>query len=163
MTKLDSGPIDPEQFRNVLGRFASGVTIVTTKVADNIHGMTASSFVSVSLNPPLILVSIDKAARFHNLLKESGRFGVSILSENQQPLSNHFADRKTSGIEVPYIEKDNIALIDGAIAHLIVDVNQIYSAGDHSLFLGKVRYLKSFNGRPLVFYSGNYQKIHPIQ
>ena len=91
-------PFDSRQFRNALGRFSSGVTIVTTSHNGQAHGMTANAFVSVSIDPPLVLVSVDHRAAMHNFLPESKRYGVSILAERQEQLSNHFAGRTVEGL-----------------------------------------------------------------
>src|SRR5215831_20562820 len=85
---------DPSvEFRRTLGMFATGVTVITTRAGDQVHGMTANAFMSVSLRPPLILVSVDRRARMNALLREGVRFGVSVLEERQGALSDHFAGR----------------------------------------------------------------------
>ncbi len=85
--------IDTRQFRNALGRFASGVTVLTAEYEEQTHGMTANAFVSVSLDPPLILVSLDNRSNMHRILPQVRRFGISVLAEDQDALSNHFAGR----------------------------------------------------------------------
>ncbi len=83
--------IEPIEYRNVMGRFASGITIVSTSEGDQIHGMTANGFVSVSLHPPLVLVSIDHKAKMHQLLPKTRKYGISILKNDQEAVSRHFA------------------------------------------------------------------------
>lgn len=85
--------IDKREFRNTLGRFATGVTIVTAVEEGNVHGMTANAFMSVSLEPPLVLVSIDHKAKMHQILPKTRVYGISILREDQEAVSQHFAGR----------------------------------------------------------------------
>src|SRR5580698_8932993 len=103
-------------FRNALGRFASGVTVVTAHHEDHTHGMTANAFVSVSLDPPLVLVSLDNRSNMHRILPAAGRYGVSVLAEGQEALSNHFAGQKVPGMHVRFHMREGIPLLDGAVA-----------------------------------------------
>jgi flavin reductase (DIM6/NTAB) family NADH-FMN oxidoreductase RutF len=154
---------DTRQFRTALGRFASGVTIVTTRDSVRTHGMTANSFVSVSLTPPLILVSVDNRAAMHSLLPNTRYFGVSVLSEEQQDLSNHFAGREVEGIQISFVDKHDVPVIDGAVAHFVARVFDIHPAGDHTLYIGHVEHFEAYEGRPLVFHAGNYRRLHADQ
>jgi flavin reductase (DIM6/NTAB) family NADH-FMN oxidoreductase RutF len=158
-SESNSESVDTQEFRDVLGRFASGVTVITTVYEEAILGMTASAFVSVSLEPALVLVSIDKEANLHNILLEDTRFGISILSEGQLEISDHFAGRNSDEVEAPFVELGGAHLIEGAIAHIVADVVQIHPAGDHTLFVAEVRYLDSYEGKPLMFYRGQYKKL----
>jgi flavin reductase (DIM6/NTAB) family NADH-FMN oxidoreductase RutF len=151
---------DARQFRGALGRFASGVTIVTTRDSVRTHGMTANSFVSVSLDPPLILISVDNRAAMHTLLPVTRYFGVSVLAEDQHTLSNHFAGREVEGIEVPFVDKHDVPVIDGAVAHFVARVVDIHPAGDHTLYVGHVEHFETREGKPLVFHAGSYRKLH---
>ncbi len=148
--------VDPREFRNALGRFASGITIVTTAQEGAIHGMTANAFVSVSLDPPLVLVAADQRTTWHEKTLQSGRYGVSILSEKQGDLSNHFAGRSSKDIEVPFLWRHETPLIEGAIAHFVCRVVNTHLAGDHTLHIGQVEYLNYKDGKPLPFYAGEY-------
>ena len=154
-----TGSIEPREFRNVLGRFASGVTIVTTELDGQIHGMTANAFMSVSLDPPLVLVSVNRRANMHHLLASSGCYGVSILSVAQQVVSNHFAGRPVEGLTVSFVRKCNVPVVDGAVAHLIARVVDQHEAGDHTLYIGQVEYLDCRDGQPLLFYAGKYRQL----
>lgn len=150
---------DPRQYRNALGRFASGVTIVTTRDSDRTHGMTANSFVSVSLNPPLILVSVDNRAAMNLILPVTRYFGVSVLAEQQEPLSDHFAGRVVEGLQIPFVEKHDVPVIDGAVAHFVARVTDVHPAGDHTLFIGHVEFFEIREARPLLFHGGRYQYL----
>src|SRR5579871_3442638 len=94
--------IDPAHFRRVMGRFATGVTVITATVAGETRGMTANAFMSGSLDPPLCVVSVGKKARMHGFLLESGHFGVNILARGQEALIGHFAGRPVEGTDPKY-------------------------------------------------------------
>jgi len=146
-------------FRRALGRFASGVTVVTTQQGDCTHGMTASAFVSVSLDPPLVLVSLDNRSRMHQILPVIGCYGISVLAEDQEELSNHFAGRTVEGLSIRFIMRGNIPLLNGALAHFAVDIVDIHAAGDHTLYIGRVQHFEANDGKPLLFYAGSYDQI----
>lgn len=148
--------IDPRAFRDALGRFATGVTVITTVYEGDVHGMTANAFVSVSLGPPLVLISVDNRSRMNDLISKSGIYGVSVLSEDQEPLSRHFAGRPQEGLEVPFVWRNGVPLVAGTLARLVCGVEAIHPAGDHTLFLGRVGYLAHNDGAPLLFYTGSY-------
>ena len=152
--------IDPREFRNAMGRFATGVTIVTTEVEGETFGMTANAFLSVSLDPPLILISVGTKASMHERLPQSGRYGVSFLNEGQTDLSQHFAGQPVEGLEVPFVRKHDMPLIEGAVAHIVTKVVEAHPAGDHTLFIGEVEYLDSHDDRPLLFYAGKYHELN---
>jgi flavin reductase (DIM6/NTAB) family NADH-FMN oxidoreductase RutF len=148
------------EFRRVLGMFATGVTIITTRAGDQVHGMTANAFMSVSLRPPLVLVAVDRRARMHRLLYVGRTYGVNVLGENQDQLSDHFAGR--AGDQTPDASFEFIhetPLIEGAIAHLVARVARTFWGGDHSLFLGQVEYARWGEGRPLLFHGGRYEQL----
>jgi len=154
---------DTRQFRNALGRFASGVTVVTTCHEGRTHGMTANAFVSVSLAPPLVLVSIDNRAFLHRVLPETGRYGVSVLAEDQEALSNHFAGRTVEGLRTRFVERHGMPLLEGAVAYFVVRVIDAHAAGDHTLYIGHVEHFEAGDGRPLLFYGGKYQQLRSDQ
>src|SRR5579859_2827722 len=142
MEPVPTPTIDPLAFRATMGRFATGVTVVTVGAADDMHGMTANAFLSVSLNPPLVLVSVDNRARMSQQLVLGTRYGVNILSEKQEQLSRHFGGRPQEGIHIPFVWHDAAPLIEGCVAHIVARVIAIHSAGDHALYIGHVEYLK---------------------
>lgn len=151
--------IDPREFRQCMGRFATGVTIVTSEMNGDVRGMTANAFLSVSLEPPLVLVSVGHKAQMYTFLQKSKRYGVSILNEDQMNLSNHFAGGHDPELKVPFVRHDDMPLIEGAVAHIVTDVVDEVLAGDHTLFIGEVKYLNSHALRPLLFYGGNYSEL----
>jgi len=147
------------EFRRTLGMFATGVTVITTQVDEQIHGMTANAFMSVSLQPPLIVISVDRRARMNGLLREGVLFGVSVLEERQSVLSDRFAGRVTDGPEPDFELVHDVPLVEGALAHLVARVVRSYWGGDHSLFLGRVEYVRYGEGTPLLFHGGGYGRV----
>ncbi|MFT9790464.1 flavin reductase family protein [Streptomyces rhizosphaericola] len=146
----------PDRMRGALGHFASGVTVVTTATegpdGPHAHGMTANAFTSVSLDPPLVLVSISTHARSHRRIDDSGRYGVSILGAGQGPVAHHFAGGAQSPEAVSLEWRDGLPLVGGALVHLACRVRQSHRAGDHTLFVGEVEGLWLGSGGPLVHY-----------
>ena len=147
------------EFRRTLGMFATGVTVITTLLDEQIHGMTANAFMSVSLQPPLIVISVDRRARMNALLREEVRFGVSVLEERQSALSDRFAGRTGDGPEPEFELVHETPLVEGALAHLVARVVRSYWGGDHSLFLGRVEYVRYGEGTPLLFHGGGYGRV----
>ena len=147
-------------FRRTLGMFATGVTVLTTRVGEQVHGMTANAFMSVSLQPPLVLISIDRRARMGALLHEGTRFGVSVLEARQTGLSDRFAGRVADDLpEATFEIVHETPLVEGALAHLVARVVRSYWGGDHSLFLGQVEFARYGLGRPLLFHGGRYERL----
>lgn len=154
-----------EVLRQVFGAFATGVTVVTTGGAAP-HGMTANSFASVSLDPPLVLVCIDREAVMHRALGTAGAFGVSILAARQEGVARHFADRHrplgmTQFDDVRWAPGPHTGapMIDGAIAHVECEVWRTHDGGDHTIFIGRVL---SLDGRAdpdaLLFVQGRFRR-----
>ena len=123
--------------------------------------MTANAFMSVSLRPPLVLVSVDRRARMSHLLHEGMRFGVNVLEAGQAVLSDHFAGRVgRRATEEPRFELvHETPLVEGALAHLVARVVRSYWGGDHSLFLGQVEFARYGEGEPLLFHGGRYERL----
>jgi flavin reductase (DIM6/NTAB) family NADH-FMN oxidoreductase RutF len=147
------------EFRRTLGMFATGVTVITRLADEQIHGMTANAFMSVSLQPPLIVISVDRRARMNGLLREGVLFGVSVLEERQSALSDRFAGRTGDGADPEFELVHDTPLVEGALAHLVARVVRSYWGGDHSLFLGRVEYVRYGEGTPLLFHGGGYGRV----
>jgi flavin reductase (DIM6/NTAB) family NADH-FMN oxidoreductase RutF len=147
------------EFRDALGQFASGVTVVTAVENGKIHGMTANAFVSVSLDPPLVLVSLDNRSKIHRILSGARRYGVSVLAEDQRVLSDHFAGRTTEGVHVRFVSRVGTPPVEGAVAYFVVRVVDAHLAGDHTLYIGTVEHFESRDDKPLLFYAGRYQQL----
>lgn len=155
--------ISKEEFRRALSRFASGVTVVTTKDNEGkLYGITVSAFCSVSLAPPLVLVCIEKNAGSHHAFEQSRAFVVNILRENQKDISNHFASHisdKFSGIAyVSGIEE--LPVLTDALANLECSLRYSHEGGDHTIYVGEVKRSTVNDGNPLLYFHGNYRNIN---
>lgn len=154
--------IDADTFRSVLGRFASGVTIVTACDTDGVdHGMTVSAFCSLSLDPPMVLFCVDHAASMHEMLLDHPRCGVSILSSNQEAYSRRFADQDNERFDgIAYSRGESGAvLLEDALAHLEVRLTTHHEGGDHTVFIADVERATPRDGRPLLYYRGGYAQL----
>jgi len=155
--------IDPDTFRSVLGRFASGITVVTTRDGEGGHcGMTVSAFCSVSLVPPLVLVCVDHIASMHDMLLRASHFAVNILAADQEALSRRFSgpDEHKRFDGVGYTRgQSGAALLDDALAHLECRLVAHHEAGDHTIVVGEVESATPFPDRPLLYYRGGYAQL----
>ena len=165
---MSTSTLSPDLFRRVTGAFATGVTVVTVeREPGQVHGMTANSFASVSLDPLLILVCVDQDARLLSFLKTQRRFGVSVLREGQQALSEHFAKGEqtaetTERLGIRFFWTPNgVPLLHGALAHLACNLVEEHRAGDHTIFIGEVESLAAHDGEPLLFHRGQYRRLAP--
>ena len=152
---------DPIQFRNACGAFATGVTIVTTRTEAGDHGMTANAFMSISLDPPLIAVSIARTAKMCPLIERAGRYAVSVLAAGTEELAMHFAGRPSADIGEPLRDLDGLPVARGASAVFAAHVDQAVEAGDHVIFIGRVSAFETAedNG-PLTFHKGRFGRLH---
>lgn len=155
-----SEPVAAADFRHVCGLFPTGVTVVSRRLADGSpYGMTVSSFTSVSLAPPLVLVSIDRGAKFLQELPPHLAFIINVLSEDQQSLARRFADRKEErrfeGVAWSP-EWQNVPLLDGLVASFACILEQVVEAGDHLLLIGAVKQVQQHGGRPLIWCDRGY-------
>jgi flavin reductase (DIM6/NTAB) family NADH-FMN oxidoreductase RutF len=153
--------IDSRAFRTTLGRFATGVTVVSMLEGEALHGITVNAFLSLSLDPPLVGVSIDRKAHAHAALLASERYGVSVLRADQEALSNHFAGRPDAGIADPFASLDGFPVIGDALAQLVCRVVDRHDTGDHTLFVGRVESLVHREGEPLLYFGGAYRRSAP--
>lgn len=156
--------IDSETFRAVLGRFASGVTIITARDADGRdHGMTVSAFASLSLEPTLVLVCIDQAASMHPLMREHPSFGINILSSEQEAYSRRFAAEEDDRFEGIAFRRgqSGVVLLADALAHMECHVVRHHDAGDHTIYIAEIDRAEPMatEGRPLLYYRGGYAQL----
>ncbi len=157
--------VTPEEFRKVMGQFATGVTIVTTATSEGTpYGLTVNSFTSVSTDPLLVVICLDNQLSGLTAFKESGKFGVNILAEDQKNLSEHFARAGTDRSEGPYVTgKTGVPLLEGVLARMECETSSLYPGGDHTLVLGEVKRTEILqpDKKPLLFYCGGYVRIQP--
>jgi flavin reductase (DIM6/NTAB) family NADH-FMN oxidoreductase RutF len=154
--------MEPLLFRQLLGRFATGVTVLTVADPDGRpHGMTANSLTSVSLEPPLVLVCVDHAARMHPLIVSAERFVLNVLAAGQEELSRRFADPHDDRFDgVGYrTSADGLVFLDGVLAHIECRKELLHEAGDHTIVLGRVTSGEAREGRPLVYFRGGYTEL----
>lgn len=152
--------MDSRAFRNALGQFATGVTVVSIKDGDDVHGMTANSFTSVSLDPPLILICVHKDNTTHRLIEEKQAFAVSVLSENHEAVSRYYAGDRSIDLTARWSEeKTNSPVLSDALAWYDCRLWQAYDGGDHTIYVGEVLEFDAPGGRPLLFFGGRYGKI----
>jgi flavin reductase (DIM6/NTAB) family NADH-FMN oxidoreductase RutF len=158
--------LSPDSFRHVMGNFPTGVTVVTAEREERqVHGMTANSFTSVSLEPLLILICVDQNARLLAYLKMQRRFGVNVLKDSQQKVSELFAkpqqdpeEEAQLGVRFRWTET-GIPMLEDALAHLGCNVVAQYMSGDHTIFVGEVESMELKGGEPLLFHRGKYRGL----
>lgn len=152
--------IDPRALRTACGRFATGVTVLTTDTKDGGHGMTANAFMSVSLEPPLLTISLAKGARMLDLVRQSGRYAVNILSHEMEPLAMHFAGRHNDDFAEVLEKRDGYWVVPGCSAVFLTEVVQEIEVGDHVLFIGQVTdFEENSDTAPLVFCAGLFHAL----
>jgi flavin reductase len=163
-----SGSIEPRDFRTALGRFATGITIMSTLQGGIAHAMTANAFTSVSLDPPLVLVCVDKAVRMHGAVLECGFWAVSVLAERQRPIAERFArsgrDLRSQfdGLDTVAGPKTGCPLITGALSWLECRTWATHDGGDHTIVVGEVLSLgadEPLDPAALVYFSGHYREL----
>jgi len=148
----------PARLRQAMGRFATGVTVVTTARGEQVHGMTANGVMSVSLDPPLVVVSLGDC-RMDELLPATGRYAISVLAADQEALAMHFAGRPDPSLTPRFSWWRDLPFVPGALAQVCCRVDAIHEAGDHRLWIGRVEYLEYRDGDPLVFYAGRFGRL----
>ena len=152
--------IDPRALRDCCGRFATGVTVVTTRSLEGDHGMTVSAFMSVSLDPPLVSVSLNRRSKMLDKVRTSGRYAVNILSLDMRPHAMHFAGQPDETLTDLFWEHRGLPVLREAAAVIVADVVQQVEAGDHVLLLGHVRHLDHDpEAPPLLYHGGQFGSL----
>jgi len=152
--------IDRMLFRRVMGCFATGVTIVTAETEGGVRGMTANAFMSGSLSPPLCIVSVATKARLHKALIETDHFGVSILAQGQEGISQHFAGHGVAQPDLLFEHLGGVPVLANVCASIAAEIVARHDCGDHSLFIGHILGLRDDERPPLVFHGGKYTTVH---
>lgn len=143
-------------FRDAMGKFSTGVTVLTTVSDEGVHGMTANAFMSVSLDPKLVLISVADKANMDKKIKQSGMFAVSILGDDQLDVSMHFAGQKNNTDAIDFEWFDHLPVVKNSLASIVCDVYSQQQAGDHTLYIGEVKDLATQDSSPLTFFKGKY-------
>jgi flavin reductase (DIM6/NTAB) family NADH-FMN oxidoreductase RutF len=157
--------ITQAEFRKALGSFATGVTVITVDHEGEVHGMTANAFTSVSLDPLLVLVCVGHDARTHAHLHARKRFGVNVLAENQQAVSEYYADPSPDHRHAERAgacfdrTQHGTPVLHGALAYLECRLHTAQNAGDHTIFIAEVEDVVVRAGDPLLYFRGEYRKI----
>ena len=156
-------PIDADSYRSALGLWATGVTIITARAGDEIHGMTASDFAGVSLEPPLVMVCADKKANTLGVIEKGRNMCVNFLAAGQDALSNKFASKKEEWTRFEGLDcataKTGAPLIPGALVSLDCEVVALHDAGDHVIVVGQVEEVVEGEGEPLLYFAGSYRDL----
>jgi len=163
---MPTPPLSQSEFRKALGHFSTGVTVVTVeREPGKIHGMTANSFTSVSLDPMLILVCVDHRAKMLHLLEKKKRFGVSVLKAGQEAISEYFAKREHSSeaeqrLGIHFREtRGGAPVIKSTLLQMGCHLIASHVAGDHTIFVGEVHDAEVHEGEPLLYFRGEYRRI----
>lgn len=157
--------VDPLEYRAIIGHFATGVTVITTAAGEEMQGMTANAIASLSLNPVMLLICVEKTTHTHPLLERSGVFAVNILAEHQEEVSRLFAKRAEPEIgslrgQRFRLGETGAPILEDCLAYIECRVADVLDGGDHSIFLGEVvdEGIVS-EGKPLLFYRGGYASL----
>jgi flavin reductase (DIM6/NTAB) family NADH-FMN oxidoreductase RutF len=157
--------VDPLEFRGIIGHFVTGVTVITTAAGDQLHGMTANAVSSLSLDPVMVLICVDKSTHTHRVLDQGGVFTVNILGEQQESVSRIFAKKsepETGTLRGQAFRRGETGapILEGCLAYVECRVVNVMEGGDHSIFLGEVvsEGVKE-EMRPLLFYRGGYHTL----
>ena len=153
--------IDLVLLRRVMGSFATGVTVIVAEAKGDIRGMTANAFLSGSLAPPLCVVSIARRAHMHGHLSAAGRFSVNILSTAKEELALHFAGRPSASLSPTFLEHHGVPLLPDAASQIAAEVAETHNCGDHTLFVGAIKWIAANNRTPLVYHAGRFATLLP--
>jgi flavin reductase len=153
--------VDPKQFRRVMGRFATGVTVITAAANSETRGMTANAFMSGSLEPPLCVVSVAKRAHMHAFLHEGDRFAINILAEGQEQVADHFAGKTKATTGIAFATVDGIPVLAEASARILAETVATHECGDHTLFIGLIHAMSTDDRPPLVYHAARFGAFDP--
>jgi len=157
--------VDPLEFRSVMGHFATGVTVITTAAGEEMQGMTANAIASLSLNPVMVLICVEKETHTHRVLDRGGVFAVNVLTEHQEDVSRLFAKRAEPEIGTLrgqrfILGSTGAPILEDCLAFLECRVASVHDGGDHSIFLGRVVDARVVSdAAPLLFYRGKYHTL----
>lgn len=150
--------MDAREFRNCMGKFATGVTVVTCQTDQGRHGLTANSFTSVSLDPPLVLVSVDRKTKAFETMKDNS-FTVNILNDTQEDVAMHFAGRPKEVEPFEWVEGEHAPRLAQSLAHIECTPWAVYDGGDHVLYVGLVKNFTYTEGNALTYFGGKFGSL----
>jgi flavin reductase (DIM6/NTAB) family NADH-FMN oxidoreductase RutF len=156
--------LNERAFRDVVGAFPTGVTVVTAHGADGPAGLTTNAFTSLSLDPALLLVAFDNGSRTLPVVRESGRFAVNVLRAGQEELAAVFASKVVQAekfAQATHNVEHGVPVLDDALAWLVCDLVELLPGGDHTIGVGRVTAMDASEGDPLLFWRGGYRAISP--
>ena len=148
--------VDPMELRRTCAAFGTGVTVITARHGGSDYGMTANAFMSVSLDPPLIVVSVNRRARILGKIEAAGTYAVSVLAEQMEPVAMHFAGKPRQDLGNLFEDFGGLPVVRGAIGYFAARLHQTVLAGDHVMFIGAVEKIARREGRPLIFHDGAF-------
>lgn len=151
--------MDERLFRDAMGKFATGITVVSMYDEKEPIGMTVNAFMSISLDPMLIAVSIDEGATMYDKFKQKQSFGISMLRDSQKELSSYFARQIDLDYEVQLIDQSGVPVVDNALANLSCEVEQQVEAGDHTIIIAKVHDITVNEGDPVIYFGSEYRYL----
>lgn len=160
---LKEQEIDDRLFRNAMGSFATGVTVITTEVSGEVHGMTANAFMSISLKPKLIAISVGENARMLGFIKDSKQFAVNVLSSAQQNESKQFSGQLNLEHEVQFVTYMGVPTLADSLAVITCDLHSEYVVGDHTVFIGQVTGIQLEEKDPLIYSQGKYRELKELE
>jgi 3-hydroxy-9,10-secoandrosta-1,3,5(10)-triene-9,17-dione monooxygenase reductase component len=159
---VGAASVDPIAFRDVCGRFATGVCVITSFGPEGPSGLTANAVSSLSLQPPMVVVCFDREARTLAAVTHSSRFGVHFLGHDQEATAARFASKKPESEKfdgVPWSERSGIPALEGCLGGVACELRELFPGGDHLIGIGEVTDLWSAEGEPLVFFRGDYWSL----
>ncbi|WP_067935377.1 flavin reductase family protein [Alicyclobacillus kakegawensis] len=161
---MEYSPTESKRFRETLGMFATGVTVLSTWLDGRAHAMTANAFTSVSLEPPLILVCLSRGCRMSALLQPGVQFGVNVLAAGQEPLSRYFAGGLREQPEFRFRDWAGVPRLEETLCTLACEVENVMEGGDHGIVLARVQrlYVEPRPLRPLLFWKGGYLPVTAV-
>lgn len=144
-----------------MGSFATGVTVVTVSLPEGVRGMTANAFMSGSLDPPLVVISVGRQTSMHAHLLRASSFGVSVLSAGQLDVAAHFGGKPVEGLTASFVFTDGTPTLADAVATMTATVADQHACGDHTLFIGRIQQMVGSDRVPLLFHGGRYASLVP--
>src|SRR5690625_1652383 len=149
--------MDERLFRTAMSKIATGITVVSMYDGDEPFGMTVNAFMSISLDPMLIAVSIDERASMYDKLQINQLFGISFLNEQQQHASTYFAKQSDDDTEITFINQHNAPVLQDSLATLTCSVKKRVVAGDHVICIADVKHINVDEGEPIIYFNSNYR------